>query len=110
MKDATAILLEAGIIRKAPDGLERHLRRQLHQVNRRKKSAPCLPCNPCPFRRQKTAKGHRARRSLAPLEPVSSRSRWMLGLAFFALFVAVWAFFTWAASCRPPSWPAPSPW
>ena len=34
------------------------------------------------------------RRSLAPLEPVSSRSRWMLGLAFFALFVAVWAFFT----------------
>jgi len=34
------------------------------------------------------------RRSLAPLEPVSSSARWMLGLAFFALFVAVWAFFT----------------
>ena len=33
------------------------------------------------------------RRSLAPLEPVSARARWMLGLAFFVLFVAVWAFF-----------------
>jgi len=34
------------------------------------------------------------RRSLAPLEPVSSSARWMLGLAFFVVFVAVWAFFT----------------
>lgn len=31
---------------------------------------------------------------LAPLEPVSARSRWMLGLAFFVLFVVVWAVFT----------------
>ncbi len=36
----------------------------------------------------------RRRRSLAPLEPVSARARWMLGLAFFVVFVAVWAFFT----------------
>jgi NitT/TauT family transport system permease protein len=34
------------------------------------------------------------RRGLAPLEPVSLRARWMLGLAFFVLFVAVWSFFT----------------
>lgn len=34
------------------------------------------------------------RRGLAPLEPVSLRARWMLGLAFFVGFVAVWSFFT----------------
>ena len=34
------------------------------------------------------------RRGLAPLEPVSLRTRWALGLAFFVLFVAVWSFFT----------------
>ena len=34
------------------------------------------------------------RRGLAPLEPVSLRARWMLGLCFFVLFVAVWSFFT----------------
>ncbi|WP_407059785.1 ABC transporter permease [Comamonas composti] len=34
------------------------------------------------------------RRTLAPLEPVGSRARWMLGLAFFMVFVAVWAAFT----------------
>ncbi|APW42084.1 ABC transporter permease [Rhodoferax saidenbachensis] len=34
------------------------------------------------------------RRGLAPLEPVSLRARWMLGLAFFVVFVAVWSFFT----------------
>jgi NitT/TauT family transport system permease protein len=31
---------------------------------------------------------------MAPLEPVSGRARWMLGLGFFIVFVAVWAFFT----------------
>ena len=36
----------------------------------------------------------RRRRALAPLEPVSARTRWLLGLAFFVLFFAVWAFFT----------------
>ena len=36
----------------------------------------------------------RRRRGLAPLEPVSNRARWALGLLFFVLFVAVWAFFT----------------
>ena len=36
----------------------------------------------------------RRRRGLAPLQPVSARARWMLGLGFFVLFVAVWAFFT----------------
>ena len=30
----------------------------------------------------------------APLELVSARARWLLGLAFFILFVAVWSFFT----------------
>jgi len=34
------------------------------------------------------------RRPIAPLEPVSSRARWLLGVGFFVLFVAVWAFFT----------------
>lgn len=36
----------------------------------------------------------RRRRALAPLEPVSARARWLLGLGFFVLFVAVWSFFT----------------
>ncbi len=36
----------------------------------------------------------RQRRPIAPLEPVSGRARWMLGVGFFILFVAVWAFFT----------------
>ena len=31
---------------------------------------------------------------LAPLEPVGPRARWMLGVAFFVLFFAVWAGFT----------------
>jgi NitT/TauT family transport system permease protein len=34
------------------------------------------------------------RRALAPLEPVRAQSRWLLGIGFFVLFVAVWAFFT----------------
>ena len=34
------------------------------------------------------------RRALAPLEPVSARARWMLGLGFFVVFVVVWSFFT----------------
>lgn len=36
----------------------------------------------------------RQRRALAPLEPVGARARWLLGLGFFVLFVAAWAFFT----------------
>ncbi|MDM0021740.1 ABC transporter permease [Variovorax saccharolyticus] len=36
----------------------------------------------------------RRRRALAPLEPVGARARWLLGVGFFVLFVAVWAFFT----------------
>ena len=31
---------------------------------------------------------------MAPLEPVAQRARWLLGVAFFVLFVAVWAGFT----------------
>ncbi|KTT17824.1 ABC transporter permease [Pseudacidovorax intermedius] len=31
---------------------------------------------------------------MTPLEPVGPRTRWLLGVAFFVLFVAVWAFFT----------------
>ena len=34
------------------------------------------------------------RRRLRPLEPVSTRARWVLGVAFFVLFVATWAVFT----------------
>ena len=33
----------------------------------------------------------RRARGMAPLEPVSPRARWMLGVGFFVLFVAVWA-------------------
>jgi NitT/TauT family transport system permease protein len=36
----------------------------------------------------------RRRRALAPLEPVSARARWLLGLGFFVFFVVVWALFT----------------
>jgi NitT/TauT family transport system permease protein len=36
----------------------------------------------------------RRRRSLAPLEPVGARARWLLGLGFFVVFVLVWGFFT----------------
>jgi NitT/TauT family transport system permease protein len=36
----------------------------------------------------------RRRRGMAPLEPVGPTARWLLGFAFFVLFVAVWAFFT----------------
>ncbi|WP_375122773.1 ABC transporter permease [Variovorax sp. WS11] len=41
-----------------------------------------------------TAAAPRRRRGMAPLEPVSPRARWMLGLGFFVLFFAVWAAFT----------------
>lgn len=34
------------------------------------------------------------RRTFVPLEPVSPRARWMLGVAFFVVFVVVWAAFT----------------
>lgn len=40
------------------------------------------------------ASSSNARRPLAPLEAVSLQTRWALGLAFFVLFFAVWAFFT----------------
>lgn len=36
----------------------------------------------------------RRRPAFAPLEPVSPRARWMLGVGFFVLFVMVWAAFT----------------
>ncbi len=36
----------------------------------------------------------RRRRGLAPLEPVSATAKWALGLGFFIVFFAVWAFFT----------------
>ena len=45
-------------------------------------TAPAAPTQP------------RRRRSLAPLEPVSPRTRWLLGLGFFVLFFTVWGFFT----------------
>lgn len=37
------------------------------------------------------AKPARRPRTMAPLEPVSPHARWVLGVAFFVLFVAVWA-------------------
>jgi NitT/TauT family transport system permease protein len=43
----------------------------------------------------------RRRRALAPLEPVSARARWLLGLAFFVLFVLAWAFFTFGGFVSP---------
>src|SRR5690625_7155673 len=36
----------------------------------------------------------RQRRVIKPLEPVSSRAKWVLGTSFFVLFVLVWAGFT----------------
>jgi len=36
----------------------------------------------------------RRRRGLAPLEPVSATTKWVLGLAFFVVFFAVWAYAT----------------
>ena len=36
----------------------------------------------------------RRRQAFTPLEPVSARARWMLGVGFFILFVLTWAFFT----------------
>jgi NitT/TauT family transport system permease protein len=35
-----------------------------------------------------------SQRWLSPLEPVSARARWALGLAFFVVFFGVWAAFT----------------
>ncbi|QEI08902.1 ABC transporter permease [Pigmentiphaga aceris] len=40
------------------------------------------------------AKPVRRNRLFVPLEPVSATTRWVLGLGFFVLFVAVWAGFT----------------
>ncbi len=41
------------------------------------------------------------RRLLVPLEPVHSRSRWLLGVSFFILFVAVWSAFTFGGFVSP---------
>ena len=41
------------------------------------------------------------RRSLAPLEPVSVRTRWLLGIGFFILFFSSWAYFTLAGYVSP---------
>jgi NitT/TauT family transport system permease protein len=40
------------------------------------------------------AKPVRRHRMFVPLEPVNANTRWVLGLAFFVLFVLVWAGFT----------------
>ena len=45
-------------------------------------TAPAMPVPPAPARPR--------RRALAPLEPVSPRAQWLLGLGFFVLFFAVW--------------------
>ncbi len=47
-------------------------------------SAPPLPAHPV----------RPARRGRGPLQPVGNTARWALGVAFFVLFFAVWAFFT----------------
>ncbi len=38
---------------------------------------------------------------LVPLKPIPQTLRWVLGVGFFALFVAVWGFFTWGGYVRP---------
>ncbi|MFZ4286198.1 ABC transporter permease [Variovorax sp. HJSM1_2] len=50
---------------------------------------------PRPLPRQLAEAPRRKRNRLfAPLQPVSSQARWLLGLAFFVLFVLAWAGFT----------------
>ncbi|MGR4868427.1 ABC transporter permease [Variovorax sp. LARHSF232] len=49
----------------------------------RSATAPAVPAA--------AAKPPRRPRAMAPLEPVSPRARWVLGVAFFVLFLAVWA-------------------
>jgi len=51
-------------------------------------SKPAMPAGPV------ASAAPRRRRALAPLEPVSARARWLLGLGFFVVFVVVWSFFT----------------
>lgn len=46
---------------------------------------------PAPLPAVAAKKPARRSRAWAPLEPVGSRARWMLGVAFFVLFVLVWA-------------------
>lgn len=60
--------------------------------------APPLSAPPAPSRSRRSWS---LRRALAPLEPVSARSRWLLGLAFFVVFVALWAFFTFGGFVSP---------
>ncbi len=50
----------------------------------RSAAAPAQPAAVSP-------KQPRRARAMAPLEPVSPRARWVLGVAFFVLFLAVWA-------------------
>ena len=50
--------------------------------------------SPAPLAAAATVPPPRRRLALAPLEPVSPRARWMLGVGFFVLFVLVWAAFT----------------
>jgi NitT/TauT family transport system permease protein len=56
-------------------------------------TAPAMPAQPTAARPK--------RRGLAPLEPVSPRTQWLLGVAFFALFIGVWAFFTFGGYVSP---------
>ena len=43
----------------------------------------------------------RRRRMLVPLEPTSARARWLLGLGFFVVFVALWAVVTFGGFVAP---------
>jgi NitT/TauT family transport system permease protein len=54
-------------------------------------AAPAAPAAPAAM---PATAAPRRRRGMAPLEPVSPRARWVLGLGFFVLFFAVWAAFT----------------
>ena len=49
---------------------------------------------PAPLPAAAARKPARRSRSWAPLEPVSPRARWMLGVGFFVLFVVVWGIAT----------------
>ena len=50
--------------------------------------------SPAPLAAATTVPPRRRRQAFAPLDPVSPRARWVLGVGFFVLFVLAWAGFT----------------
>jgi NitT/TauT family transport system permease protein len=54
-----------------------------------------------PIREAAPVPARRRRRGMAPLEPVSPQARWLLGVAFFILFVALWSAATFGGFVSP---------